>query len=42
MRTVVQGCGFKGYPWMWWWHSLCTMLKRRNLLLSARTHMVRT
>ena len=26
--TIVQGCGYKGYPWSWWWTPLQTSLKR--------------
>ena len=35
LRTVVQGCGYKGHPWGWWW------LPFRNCLMKCRllTHL---
>ena len=32
LLTIVQGCGYKGYPWRWWWTPLRNSLKRYHLL----------
>ena len=32
LRTIVQGCGYKGYPWHWWWSPFENSLKRCRLL----------
>ena len=32
LRTVVQGCGYKGYPWRWWWAPFRNSLKGCRLI----------
>ena len=31
IRAVIQGCGYKGYPWKWWWQPMRARLQRLNL-----------
>ena len=31
LQTVIQGCGYKGYPWRWWWLRCRVKLSNHNL-----------
>ena len=41
LEAVVQGCGFKLYPWAWWWMPLRVRLKDLGLLTSVPMHLVK-
>ena len=32
VRCIVQGCGFKGYKWSWWWPHIRVRFKARAML----------
>ena len=41
MQCVVQGCGYKCYPWKWWWQPMRNCLKARGLLDIVPLQVVR-
>ena len=41
LEAVVQGCGFKSYPWAWWWMPLRVRLKDLGLLTYVPMHLVK-
>ena len=41
LQTVIQGCGYKGYPWKWWWLRLRVKLGDHNLRGTVPLHKAR-
>ena len=41
LRTVVQGCGHKGYPWRWWWVPFRNSLKKCRLLTHVPLYLAK-
>ena len=41
IRTVVQGCRYKGYPWNWWWQPMRVRLQRLHQLHHAPLRCVK-
>ena len=31
LRALVEGCGYKGYPWSWWWLPIRSRMKDLDL-----------
>ena len=41
IQALVQGCGFKSYPWAWWWITLRVRLRTLGLVSEIQIHRVR-
>ena len=41
IQALVQGCGFKSYPWAWWWITLRVRLRTFGLISEIQIHRVR-
>ena len=41
LQAVVQGCGYKRYPWKWWWLRLRVKLCDHNLQHTVPLHRAR-
>ena len=36
LQALVEGCGYKGYPWSWWWLPIRSRMKDLNLLSDVK------